>query len=272
MLPAQRRDWLLDRLRTEGRLVAKDLAVEFGVSEDSVRRDLRDLAAAGLCQRVYGGAVPVSPALADYAGRQAVEVPSKHRVAEAAAALVQPGSTVIIDGGTTALAVVRALPRQLRATVVTHSPTVASALVDHPDVDVYLIGGRLFKHSVVACGAAAAEAAQAVTADLFLLGVTGVQHEAGLTTGDAEEAAMKRTLARRAAETYVLASAEKIGAVSRFAVLPLSAVTGVITDAPPDHPELDRLRAAGAPLTSADPGAGAGDRSAGSARTGPAHP
>ena len=114
MLPAQRRDWLLDRLRTDGRLVAKDLAVELGVSEDSVRRDLRELAAAGLCQRVYGGALPMSPAVADYATRQDVETDSKRRVAAAAAALVVPGSTVILDGGTTALAVAEALPRDLR--------------------------------------------------------------------------------------------------------------------------------------------------------------
>ncbi len=245
MLPAQRQDWLVDRLHTEGRLVAKELAAELGVSEDSIRRDLRDMAVAGLCQRVYGGAVPVSPAIADYAGRQEVEVPSKHRVAATAAALVQPDSTVIIDGGTTALAVVRALPRRLRATVVTHSPTIAVALVEHSDIDVYLIGGRLFKHSVVACGAAAAEAAQAVTADLFLLGVTGVHHEAGLTTGDAAEAAMKRALSRRAADTSVLASAEKIGAASRFAVLGLDDVTAVITDADRDAPAVRDLVAAG---------------------------
>src|SRR5215218_8226542 len=77
MLAAQRRDLLLDRLRRDGRLVAKDLAAELGVSEDSVRRDLRELAAAGLCQRVYGGALPVSPAVVDYAGRQRVEPASK---------------------------------------------------------------------------------------------------------------------------------------------------------------------------------------------------
>ena len=66
MLAAQRRDLLLERLRVHGRIVAKDLAVELGISEDSIRRDLRELAAAGLCQRVYGGALPVSPAIADY--------------------------------------------------------------------------------------------------------------------------------------------------------------------------------------------------------------
>ena len=216
MLVAQRRDLLLDRLRTEGRLVAKDLATEFGVSEDSVRRDLRELAAAGLCQRVYGGALPVSPALADYPTRQRVAVGSKARVAAAAATLIQPGATAVLDGGTTTLAVVQALPADLRATVVTHSPTIAAALGAHDGVEIFLIGGRVFKHSMVACGAAAVEAAQAFTADLFLLGVTGIHFETGLTTGDADEAAMKRALSRRAAETYVLGSAEKIGAaVSR---------------------------------------------------------
>ena len=244
MLAAQRRDLLLSRLHAEGRLIAKDLAAELDLSEDSVRRDLRELAAAGLCQRVYGGALPVSPAMADYATRGHVAVDSKRRVAAAAAGLVQPGSTLILDGGTTALMVAQALPRELRATVVTHSPTVAVALVDHPEIEIYLLGGRLFKHSVVTCGAAAGEAAQTVTADLFLLGVTGVHHETGLTTGDADEAAMKRTLARRAADTFVLASAEKIGAASPFTVLPLSAVSGIVTDASAQDPTIERLRAA----------------------------
>jgi DeoR/GlpR family transcriptional regulator of sugar metabolism len=248
MLAAQRRDLLLDRLRRDGRLVAKDLAAELGVSEDSVRRDLRELAAAGLCQRVYGGALPVSPAVADYAGRQRVEPDSKRRVAAAAARLVEPGSTAIIDGGTTALEVVRALPLDLAATVVTHSPTVAAALVEHRDVEVFLLGGRLFKHSLVTCGAAAVEAAQAVTAEVFLLGVTGVHHEAGLTTGDADEAAMKRALSRRAADTYVLASAEKIGTASRFAVLPLAEVTAVVTDADPAGAAVRELLRSGVTL------------------------
>ncbi|MEV0230803.1 DeoR/GlpR family DNA-binding transcription regulator [Nonomuraea sp. NPDC050786] len=231
MLAAQRRDLLLERLNRDGRIIAKDLAVELGMSEDSIRRDLRELAAAGLCQRVYGGALPVSPAIADYATREHVEVTGKQRVAAAAAALIEPGSTVILDGGTTALAVVRALPLDLRAAVITHSPTVASALGEHQDVEVYLIGGRLFKHSMVACGAAAVEAARGLHADLFLLGVTGVHPEVGLTTDDVDEAAMKRALARQAADTYVLASTEKIGAASRFTVLPLADVAGIVTDA-----------------------------------------
>lgn len=245
MLPAQRRDLLLARLRADGRLVARELATELGVTEDNIRRDLREMAAAGLCQRVYGGALPISPATADYAARAAIATAGKQRVAAAAAALIRPGSTVLIDGGTTALAVAAALPADLVATVVTHSPTVAAALVGHPTVEVFVLGGRLFKHSAVTCGAAAAEAARGVAADLFLLGVTGVHDQAGLTTGDADEAAMKRVLASRAADTYVLASSEKIGAASPFTVLPLAEVSGIITDAAREDPVLTRLRAAG---------------------------
>jgi DeoR/GlpR family transcriptional regulator of sugar metabolism len=251
MLAAQRKDFLLARLDRDRRVVAKDVAAELGVSEDSVRRDLRELAAAGLCQRVYGGALPASPAVADYGTRREVEVDSKRRVAAAAAALIRPGTTAILDGGTTALAVTRALPADLRATVVTHSPTIAAALAGHSSIEVYVLGGRLFRHSMVTCGAAAVEAARVVHADLFLLGVTGVHPDAGLTTGDADEAAMKRALARRAADTYVLASTEKIGAASPFTVLPLDAVAGVITDASARDETVRRLVGAGVPVISA---------------------
>ena len=105
MLAAERRDLLLATLRRDGKIVAKTAAAELGLSEDSIRRDLRELAAEGLCQRVYGGALPVSPAVADYAGRRQVAVAGKERVAAAAVRLIDPGSTVILDGGTTALAV-----------------------------------------------------------------------------------------------------------------------------------------------------------------------
>ncbi|WP_261164641.1 DeoR/GlpR family DNA-binding transcription regulator [Microbacterium sp. Marseille-Q6965] len=248
MLAAERRAHLLDILRREGKVLAKDEAARLGLSEDTVRRDLREMAADGLCQRVYGGALPASPAVADYAGRQSVSVEGKRRVARVAAGLIRPGATAILDGGTTALEVVRSLPRDLSCTIVTHSPTVAAALVDHPSAEVLILGGRLFKHSAVAYGAVAFEAAQRVNADVFLLGVTGIHPDTGLTTGDAEEAAIKRALAARAAETYVLGSSEKVGAASPFPVISLEETVGVITDAS-DSPTLSRIGAKTAVLT-----------------------
>src|SRR5262249_34553541 len=155
----------------------------------------------GLLQRVHGGALPASPAMADYAGRRHVSPDAKIVIGRAAARLVQPGQVVILDGGTTAVQVARHLPRDLAAKIVTHSPSVAVELADHPSIEVEIIGGRLFKHSVVAVGAIAAEAIARVRADLYFMGVTGVHPEFGLTTGDAEEAAIKRLLSQHAAET-----------------------------------------------------------------------
>ena len=247
MLAASRKEFLMERLRRDGRIVAKDVAVELGISEDSIRRDLRELDAAGLVTRVYGGALPASPAVVDYASRREVAPESKQAVGRAAARLIEPGSTVILDGGTTALATVRALSPTLECTIVTHSPTIAAALLDHA-ADVIILGGRLFKHSAVASGAAAVEAAQSISADRFLLGVTGIHETAALTTGDADEAAMKRALASRAGETFVLGSAEKIGAVSRYRVLPLDEVAGIVVDDAPDSPALESLRDRGVRL------------------------
>jgi len=249
MLAAARKDLLLARLRADGRIVAKELATELGLSEDSIRRDLRELDAAGLAVRVYGGALPASPAVADYAVRQSVATESKQRIGRFAASLIEPGSTVLIDGGTTALAAVQALGRDVDCTIITHSPTIAAALLDHA-ADVFILGGRLFKHSAVASGAAAMEAVQSISADRFLLGVTGIHETSGLTTGDADEAAMKRALASRAGETYVLGSAEKIGAVSRYAVLPFADVAGIIVDGV--TPTTDALVEQGVRLLRAD--------------------
>jgi DeoR/GlpR family transcriptional regulator of sugar metabolism len=229
---AERKDRLLATLESHGKVSAKEAARALGVSEDTIRRDLRELAAAGLCRRVYGGALPIPAAQATYEERAMLNTSGKSRVAVVAARLVQPGMTFVLDGGTTALQVARELPQDLVATVVTHSPTVAVELLGKTNIETVLVGGRIYRHSVVASGAATVESAMRINADMFLMGVTGVNVELGLTTGDSDEAVVKRTFAQRSAETFVLASAEKIGAASPFLVLPLDAVSAVITDAP----------------------------------------
>ena len=201
-----------------------------GVSEDTIRRDLRELAQEGRLQRVHGGALPASPAVADFAGRELITPEGKVAIGQAAARMIQPGQVVILDGGTTARQVARHIPLELEASVVTHSPTIALELVNHPNIDVILIGGRLFKHSVVAVGAAAIEAIAQIHADIYFMGVTGIHPQTGLTTGDYEEAAVKRALSHAAAETIVLASSEKLNAASRYAVVPLSEISGIITE------------------------------------------
>ncbi len=230
MLTRQRKDYLLGILRKTGKIVAKTVSQELGLSEDTIRRDLRELAREGRLQRVHGGALPASPAVGDFAVRQQLAPEGKVAIGRAAAKLVKPGQVVILDGGTTTLQLAKHLPLDLRATVVTHSPTIAVALVEHPGVEVVLIGGRLFKHSVVAVGAAAIEGIARIRADLCFIGVTGVHPQAGLSTGDLEEAHVKRALIGAAAETYVLVSGEKLNAASPYVIVPVADVVGMVVE------------------------------------------
>jgi DeoR/GlpR family transcriptional regulator of sugar metabolism len=230
MLASQRKEYLLGVLKATGQIIAKSVSQELGLSEDTIRRDLRELATEGRLQRVHGGALPASAAVGDFAARQQLAPDGKVAIGRAAAKLVRPGQVVILDGGTTTLQLARHLPPDLKATVVTHSPTIAVALVEHPSIEVVLIGGRLFKHSVVAVGAAAIEAIARIRADLFFLGVTGIHPQAGLSTGDLEEAHIKRALIASAAETYVLVSAEKLNAASPYVIAAIDEVDGMIVE------------------------------------------
>ena len=228
MLASQRRRLILDKLAKEGQIVAKPLSQTLGLSEDTIRRDLRELAQEGLLQRVHGGALPASPAVVNFAGRQSLATDEKIVLGQAGARIIQPGQVVILDGGTTALQVARHLPADLQATVVTHSPTIAVELVEHPLVEVVLLGGHLFKHSVVAVGAATIEAISRIRADVYFMGVTGIHPVVGLSTGDLEEAHVKRALSASAAETILLASAEKLNAASPFVIAPVTEASEIV--------------------------------------------
>ena len=221
------------------------LAQEFGASEDTIRRDLRELAQAGHLQRVHGGALPASAAVGDLRVREGVSPREQAALGRAGAAMIQAGQVVLLDGGTTALQVARHLHPALRATVVTHSPTVAVELAAHAHIDIIVLGGRLFRHSMVSVGAAVIDAAARLRADLYFMGVTGVHPDAGLSTSDAEEAAVKRALHERAAETIVLASSEKLMAASAFVIAPLADISLLVVPRATAERKARALRAGG---------------------------
>ncbi|MGF6573053.1 transcriptional regulator, DeoR family [Paraburkholderia fungorum] len=245
MLTTQRKKTILELLARDGQVLAAPLAATFGVSEDTIRRDLREMASEGLLQRVHGGALPASSAVAPFSARRALESSGKSAIGMAAAAMILPGQIVMIDGGTTSAELVKHLPPTLAATVVTHSPTVAVALVDHPSIDVIMIGGRLYKHSIVNVGAAAIEAISHIHADLYFMGVTGVHPTAGLSTGDLEEAYVKRALAARSAETVVLASMDKLNAASAYSIGDITLAQTVVVERTTDNALTEAIEAAG---------------------------
>ena len=245
MLTSQRKKLIVTRLTADGQIVAKDLALELGTSEDTIRRDLRGLAGEGRLQRVHGGALPASAAVGDLREREQVSPRDKIELGRVGASMIQPNQVVILDGGTTALQVARHLDPHLNATIVTHSPTVAVEAAKHPHVDIIMLGGRLFRHSMVNVGAAVIDAAKRLRADIYFMGVTGAHPDAGLSTGDAEEAAVKRALHERAAETIVLASAEKLMAASPFLVTSFTEISLLVVPLKTPNAIVRALRAGG---------------------------
>jgi DeoR/GlpR family transcriptional regulator of sugar metabolism len=225
--------------------VAADVAQELGASEDTIRRDLRELGKQGLVQRVHGGALPASPAVASLPARREIASQEKRELAQAAAALIAPRQVVFLDGGTTTLALAQELPARLQATFVTHSPEVALALATHPQIQVILLGGTLFRHSMVNMGAVTLEQLQHIQADWFFMGATGVQLDAGITTGDYEEAALKRAICARAAETVVMASSEKIGAASSYQIVPIAGISRLLVSESASGSSLESLARSG---------------------------
>jgi DeoR/GlpR family transcriptional regulator of sugar metabolism len=248
----ERRAAILDRLRREGRLVAKEFAEALSLSEDTIRRDLREMAAEGLLARVHGGALPVEPDLPNFAARKTVASSEKQRLGERAAALVRAGDTIFLDGGTTNAEIARALPRVLSVTVITHSPTIAAEFEHHPSAEVILIGGRIYKHSMVAVGTAASAAISAVRPDIFFLGATAVHARHGFSTGDYEEAAIKRQIAGQSRRTFVAVTGDKLDRASPVTIMPLEAAAGVVVTAETQRVGEEILRLSGIEVIVAD--------------------
>src|SRR5438105_11180070 len=131
MLTAERRRSIMQTLQRDGKVLASELSKNLHVSEDTIRRDLRELASAGVLQRVHGGALPRSPVTASFTARQQQASGAKAAIAQAAVRLIRQDQVIILDGGTTPLQVAQHLPPDLRATVITHSPPVALALTEY---------------------------------------------------------------------------------------------------------------------------------------------
>jgi DeoR/GlpR family transcriptional regulator of sugar metabolism len=231
MLAAERRQAILERLHADGKVVAAELSVALEVSPDTIRRDLNELTHGGLVRRVHGGALPPVTGARPYAERERQSPSAKAAIARAVAALLHDDQVIVLDAGTTTLEVARRLPPDLRATIVTNSPAIALELVDHPRVQVAMLGGALDKHAHAVVGAATIEALRTVRADVLVLGVCSLHPEIGITVLELEESYVKRAMIAGAAEVVAVASAEKLGSAGPYVVAPLGELTHIVTDA-----------------------------------------
>lgn len=236
LLLKQRQTLIQDRLRLSGRVLAVDLAQEFNVSEDTIRRDLRELAAAGLCQRVYGGALPVPPGGTTLTQRIGLAAERKAALAAAAVDVIQSGMTVFFDASSTNLAIAQALPAGIELTAATNTPLIASALMEKPGVNIILIGGKIDKQVGAAIGAKAQRDVEVLRPDLCILGACGIHIEAGLTVFEYEDAEFKRLVARNSAAVLAAVTNDKLGTSASYAVAATRECTTLVVehDAPRD--------------------------------------
>jgi DeoR/GlpR family transcriptional regulator of sugar metabolism len=250
LLLRERKSLIQERLRTQGRVLAADLAREFNVSEDTIRRDLREMAAAGLCERVYGGALPLAPDAGPLSARASLASERKAALARASVGFIERGMTVFLDAGSTNLAIARAIAPDISATIVTNTPLIASALMEKPDLDLILIGGTLDRAVGAAVGARAQRDAGLIRPDLCILGTCGADAEAGLTAIHFEDAEFKRLIATKSRAVLAAVTSDKLGTAAPHAVIGIDAVSTLVleADAPEAHVAAITARGAGVVL------------------------
>lgn len=251
LLSRERQDAIRAELSRSGRVLAGDLARAFKVSEDTIRRDLRDMAAAGLCERVYGGALAL-PAEQPFSVRTGISRGRKQALAKAAISCLKDGMTVFVDAGSTNLAIVQAIPSGLSLTLATNMPAIATAALEHASIEVITIGGRIDRHVGAAIGAQAERDLEMLRPDLCILGACGLDPGAGLTGLVYDDVAFKKIAAARAGSVLVACTSDKLEAVHPFGIASLSDRMTLTLEADAPDAIATRLQQAGANILRAE--------------------
>lgn len=227
VLPQERQQRILALLKAHGRVVASELAARFEVSEDSIRRDLRDMAGRGLCRRVYGGALLPTAHFDGLPQRMQRRDGERSALANHAASLVQAGQTVLLDAGSTNVEIAQAL-RGKAVTVITNAPTVAAALCGDPVAEVVMIGGRVDPASGGAIGVIAQRQLAELQVDICIPGTCAVDPETGVWGIHAEEVAFKQAMIQASGVAIIVAGVGKLGTRATYRIGTLAQVDHLV--------------------------------------------
>jgi DeoR family fructose operon transcriptional repressor len=229
----ERAQAILAEVQRSGFASITTLSETLAVSDMTIRRDVRRLAKDGELRLVHGG-VSLAPGplrSATFAGRADQEANAKRLIAEAAVKLLAPTTTIAIDSGTTCAAVVAALPRDFRGTVITHSLPVLQQMLSHPQAIALGLGGELLPESQVLIGPRTTAAALELSVDLYFLGANSVDTRGTYLRGD-REFPIKSALMKRASRVVLLADGSKLTHTAPVKLADLSALTSIITNVP----------------------------------------
>jgi DeoR/GlpR family transcriptional regulator of sugar metabolism len=242
MLKKERQAYIMRRLDLHNKVLSSSLSAEMNVSEDTVRRDLLELSEEGKVIKVHGGALSRSFNFMYERDNIVYSHEGKKRIAAKAAQLVTDGMIVMTSGGTTIGALAQALPTDLQATFVTGSVPAALAFMQHPGIEVILIGDRVSKQSKITVGGDAVSRISSIRADLCILGVNAIDPVRGVTDNDHEVVQVKRAMVRSAAKVACVSILEKTGSSQPYQVCPIDDIDILVTDVDPGRPELDDFR------------------------------
>jgi DeoR family transcriptional regulator of aga operon len=251
MLNEERRRSIRDVLHRDGRVLVTDLAKRFRTSQITIRKDLEVLHKQGLIQRTHGGALPVQtgmvldPALHE---KEKLHRDEKMRIAAAAAKMVKEGQCVLLDSGTTTMAIARELKNIGQLTVITNAINIATELAG-TDIEVILTGGMMRKNSFSSVGPLAEQALRQLRADILFLGVDGFDPKAGVFTPNFLEAQLNRIMVEISLKTVAVCDSSKFGRRSLCNIMPATVVHQVITDKNIDKQTLQAMREVGIAVT-----------------------
>ena len=234
-LSISRRDVIASRLAAGHAVVAGSLATEFAVSEDAIRRDLRALAAEGLCRRVYGGALPISPATIPLSVRLGEDASSKLALARAGVGSIHPRDLIFLDSGSTNLAVVEALPEDAELTVATNAPDIAAMALRRGDLSVIMVGGMVDPVNGGCVDSIAVRAVARMRFDRAFIGACAIS-ATGVSAFHLADATFKRVVITQSEQVIVLATTDKLGGgapheVASFAQVGLLVIEASATEA-----------------------------------------
>ena len=251
LLNEERRREILGLLHRDGRVLVKDLARHFCISQITIRKDLEFLDGQGIIQRTHGGALSVQAgALLDPTLREKEKLHRKQKtlIALAAVRLVEEGQSVLLDSGTTTTAIARALKDKSQLTVITNAINIAAELAG-THIEVILTGGMLRKNSFSLVGPLAERTLRQLSADILFLGVDGFDTKAGLFTPNLLESEVNRAMVEITRRTIAVCDSSKFGRRSLCNIMPVTAVHEVITDKQIPKADLYALKEAGVKVT-----------------------
>lgn len=244
MLKKERQSFILRQVNLHNKILSVDLSQQMDVSEDTIRRDLNEMAEQGKLIKVHGGALSKSFHLS-IASDHVYALSSKKHIAMKACRLIKDGMYVLTTGGTTIIELAKALPPELSATFITVSLPAAYEYIHHPNIEVIFLGDKISKNAQIAVGGSVVSRIKGVRADLCFLGLNAIDLQHGVTDNDWDVVEVKKAIVESSDRVVPLAISEKLNTAQRFKVCDIGGINTLITELPPEDAALQPYRDAG---------------------------